>query len=518
MPTNTIVFDSLADAVDPADDQTIVADGPLGTSFSTGTSASTLGSVTLGVFDKTPTDGGTLTFQLLSNASGNVPGTVLETLGTVADSKLGSTDSSTYTLSGFNAYQLAADTRYWIEVTGSTGSKALLAYSDTDSGTGVSTENYFLDGQSGSNNISGANIAEVVVNAASTAPTSTVFDSLADAVDTADDQAIVADGPLGTSFSTGTSASTLGSVTLGVFDKTPTDGGTLTFQLLSNASGNVPGTVLETLGTVADSKLGSTDSSTYTLSGFNAYQLAANTRYWIEVTGSTGSKALLAYSDNDSGTGVSTEYFFADGQTGGNNTSGANIAEVVVNAACYCRGTLILTTRGEVAVENLCVGMLVPTFSDGKAGEPKPIRWIGRRSYVGRFLATNPALRPTRFRAGSLGGGLPRRDLLVSPEHAMFLDGLLIPARHLVNGTTVTVERGLDRVDYFHVELDSHEILLAEGAPAESYADDDDSHRFHNAAERPARSGRVELCAPRIESGTELEAVRVRLGTASVAA
>ncbi len=516
MPANTTVFDSLADAVDTADDQAIVADGPLGTSFSTGTSASSLGSVTLGVFDKTPTDGGTLTFQLLSNASGNVPGTVLEALGTVADSKLGSTDSSTYTLSGFNAYQLAANTRYWIEVTGSTGSKALLAYSDNDSGTGVGTEYLFANGQSGSNSTFGANIAEVTV--APPAPGAVVFNSLADAVDPADDQAIVADGPLGTSFSTGTSAATLGSITLGVFDKTPTDGGTLTFQLLSNASGNVPGTVLESLGTVADSTLGSKDSSTYTLSGFNAYQLAANTRYWIEVTGSSGSKALLAYSDNDSGTGVGTEYFFSDGHSGSNNTSGANIAEVVVNAACYCHGTLILTTRGEVAVENLCAGMLVPTFSDGKAGEHKPIRWIGRRSYVGRFLATNPALRPTRFRAGSLGGGLPRRDLLVSPEHAMFLDGLLIPARHLVNGTTVTVERGLDRVDYFHVELDSHEIVLAEGAPAESYADDDDSHRFHNAAERPARSRRVELCAPRIESGSELEAVRVRLGTASVAA
>ncbi len=102
------------------------------------------------------------------------------------------------------------------------------------------------------------------------------------------------------------------------------------------------------------------------------------------------------------------------------------------------------------------------------SGQHRPIKWIGKRNYAGRFLAANPAVQPIRFRSGSLGGGLPRRELLVSPEHAMFLDGLLIPARCLVNGSTIIQERGLERVDYLYVELDTHDVLLAEGASSES--------------------------------------------------
>ncbi len=80
-----------------------------------------------------------------------------------------------------------------------------------------------------------------------------------------------------------------------------------------------------------------------------------------------------------------------------------------------------------------------------------------------------------------------------------------------MNGITITVERGLDRVDYFHVELDSHDLLLAESASSESYADDGDSRRFGNAADRPERAGLALLCAPRVKHGPDLEAVRRRL-------
>ncbi len=150
-----------------------------------------------------------------------------------------------------------------------------------------------------------------------------------------------------------------------------------------------------------------------------------------------------------------------------------------------------------------------------RVSQHRPIKWLGRRSYADRFLVANPGVQPIRLCAGSLGEGLPRRDLLVSPDHAMFLHGMLIPARFLVDGSSIVQERRLQRVDYFHVELDSHDVLLAEGAPSESFLDDDSRGMFHNAHEfaalYPAATVPGGFCAPRVESGFELEAIRTRL-------
>ena len=197
-------------------------------------------------------------------------------------------------------------------------------------------------------------------------------------------------------------------------------------------------------------------------------------------------------------------------------TQDATGGSLVEQVACYCPGTLIATAEGERPVEDLRIGDVLVTAT----GQHRPVKWVGNRSYAGRFLAARPALQPIRFRAGCLGGGLPRRDLLVSPEHAMFLDDVLVPAWCLVNGSTIVQERGLDRVDYVHVELDSHDVLLAEGAASESFMDDDSRGVFHNASEfavlypdapSPEALGRDVFCAPRVDQGWALEAIRQRL-------
>ena len=202
------------------------------------------------------------------------------------------------------------------------------------------------------------------------------------------------------------------------------------------------------------------------------------------------------------------------------NTDGIDVT--VNTTACYAAGTLILTDRGEVAVETLVIGDIVVTAS----GARRPIKWMGWRSYSGRLLAGRRDMLPICFSAGSLGEGLPRRDLFVSPKHAMFLDGVLVPAEHLVNGVTVVQARRVESVAYYHVELDSHDVLLAEGAPSESFVDDDSRGMFHNAFEfyalypEAARFASC-YCAPRVEDGYELERLRRRLaeraGIAAVA-
>src|SRR5262249_4663958 len=154
-----------------------------------------------------------------------------------------------------------------------------------------------------------------------------------------------------------------------------------------------------------------------------------------------------ASSPNDvpgqSGTGTAGHPFGGPGGEGFSDFGGGG---TITQAACYCRGTSILTERGEVAVEELRIGDRLVTVS----GEAKPIKWIGRRSYVGWLAAGNPNIMPVCFKTGALADGVPRRDLWVSPEHAMFVDGGLVPAGLLVNGVSIVKATRVDEVHYFH--------------------------------------------------------------------
>jgi hypothetical protein len=177
---------------------------------------------------------------------------------------------------------------------------------------------------------------------------------------------------------------------------------------------------------------------------------------------------------------------------------------------CYLAGTRILTSRGEIPVECLRAGDLVAA----RWGGLRPVRWIGRQSFAGRFLRHNPDKQPVRLHAGALGGGLPLRDLCVSPGHSVLLDGQLVLAHLLVNGVTITRDEVPETVHYYHIELTTHDCVLAEGAWSETFADAGDMRgQFHNAASFAARHPDYSppplppLCAPRPEQGAALEAL-----------
>jgi hypothetical protein len=142
--------------------------------------------------------------------------------------------------------------------------------------------------------------------------------------------------------------------------------------------------------------------------------------------------------------------------------------------ACFATGTKLLSARGPLAVEDLREGDTLVTTS-GLA----PIRWIGhRRTELRRHPAPHDVM-PVRVAAGAFGPSQPSDDLVLSPDHAVLVDGLLIPIRHLINGSSIAQE-ARDHVTYWHVELDRHDIVLAEGLSCETYLDTGNRSAFES--------------------------------------
>jgi hypothetical protein len=194
-------------------------------------------------------------------------------------------------------------------------------------------------------------------------------------------------------------------------------------------------------------------------------------------------------------------------------TAGVNSSSgfVTLTLLCYLRGTRILTPTGEVAVERLAIGSRVVT----RFGAIQTIKWIGRQSYAPHLLHDDPTKLPVRIRAGALGEHCPARDLWLSPGHSLLLGDTLVLASALVNGITVTQElpQETPSIDYFQIELDAHDCVIAEGAWAETYADAPGQRaQFHNAAEfdllypNQPPPDELRLCAERPERGRKLEA------------
>jgi len=180
--------------------------------------------------------------------------------------------------------------------------------------------------------------------------------------------------------------------------------------------------------------------------------------------------------------------------------------------ACFAAGTRIATEDGDVPVEALRVGDRVRCLFGGTA----PIAWLGQRRIDCRRHPTPEAVWPVRVLAGAFAPSVPGRDLLLSPDHAVYADGVLIPVKYLINDRTVLREP-VESVTYHHVELPRHDILFAEGLAAESFLDTGGKADFEGGS--PVRlhpdfwslKWEANGCAPLVVTGPELAAARLRL-------
>lgn len=170
-------------------------------------------------------------------------------------------------------------------------------------------------------------------------------------------------------------------------------------------------------------------------------------------------------------------YMFSDDVVPVGTTLNGFTAEDIA-IVCFAEGTRILTPRGEVPVETLRAGDLVVTPL--ASHRVQPLTWVGHRHIDCTTARDRRDVAPVLLRAGALGPGMPARDLRVSPEHAFLLDGRLVPARLLVDGLEIIQETWCSSVTYWHLELPSHGILVADGAFAESYFDDGNRQFFNN--------------------------------------
>jgi len=313
-------------------------------------------------------------------------------------------------------------------------------------------------------------------------------------------------GPIYQSFNSGATAATLSSIALDLNDSAATtDGGTVTVTLYGG-SGTTPSSALATLGTFADYNISTAAAGAfYTLNFSSTYTLAANTTYWIGITDSLNAFGpYWHYTTSPVGTTGFDSY-------SGQGSSTNEMLMIVNNSLCFAAGARILTARGEVAVETLVEGDLVVGLRGGKL---RPVRWVGHRD-VDLLAHPDPdSINPVRVCAGAFGPGQPHRDLILSPNHALYVDGHFIAVRYLLNGVTIRQEQW-DTVTYYHVELEAHDVMLVDGMAAESFLDVGNRAAFSNGGEPvmlhpdfARQTWDAEACAPDLPKGEELTQLR----------
>jgi hypothetical protein len=218
----------------------------------------------------------------------------------------------------------------------------------------------------------------------------------------------------------------------------------------------------------------------------------------IDISGTAGTPLVLGSAPGD------IEYTIVK------DSSGSITSVVLTDIACFYANTNIRTPAGDIAVEVLKAGDLV-TLTDGRVA---PISWLGRQTVSRKFVDPLRGL-PVRIKAHALGQALPARDLLISPDHAILVDDILVQAGALVNGVSIVRETDVpETFTYYHVEVADHSLILAENLAAETFIDNVDRLKFDNWEEHEALESvaMTEMAYPRAKSARQVpQSIRGRL-------
>ncbi|MCB4770159.1 Hint domain-containing protein [Ancylobacter sp. Lp-2] len=226
-------------------------------------------------------------------------------------------------------------------------------------------------------------------------------------------------------------------------------------------------------------------SITFNVSGFSTGDVVGATDQLFTSSSYSSGTLSLVFSDNDALDADTVRYNVAMSQTdydfivaNGGVSAFINGSGDFVMPVCFTRGTLIDTPEGPVAIETLKAGDKVL----GRSGV-REVKWVGWRDYGPAWLRSAEAklrIAPVRIRAGAFADNMPSSDLLVSPWHHLLVNGKLVRANDLVNGSTIVQELDTRSVSYWHVELDQFDVVRAHGVYSESWADGGNRDFFQN--------------------------------------
>jgi hypothetical protein len=318
----------------------------------------------------------------------------------------------------------------------------------------------------------------------------------------------------GITFETGGTGVVSGNAT---FSNIIINGGTLELESpKSNITGGL--TFTGTTGTILVSSLISAGyGNSETISGLGAGDVILISGFGTGTSFSTSYSnglTIETVSNSNNGTNEKTQSFTFAGSLAPSfflDTTSGTTSEITA-APCFASGTRILTPHGEVQVQNLKIGDHVIT----RDGEDKPIIWIGQRMLNLRQHPRQETVQPIRIDAGAFNESTPNRDLVLSPDHALYLSGYLVPAKALVNGLNI-VQLNRATVTYYHLELAEHEVIFADGMMVETYLESGNRGSFDNGG--PAVTLHPDFaqglresggCAPFAESGPVVQSYRDR--------